>query len=107
MKKELIGFIRRKVSTDPLWARRALLQIYSRQTEDEKMIGETSHQNGIGFNGCDAPILTSFAEQLKSRGFLSRKQEEILQKKIGRYSRQLLEVADPDKLERFYKKELN
>ena len=55
----------------------ALMQLYECQTEDEKSCGATNHTNGKGFNGVDAPILTSFAKFLKECGRLSEKQKEI------------------------------
>lgn len=69
---------------------RALLVIYNYQTDSEKASGETKFDNGIGFNGVDAYILTSFAQQVNSRGFLSPKQMNIARKKMLKYSGQIL-----------------
>ena len=69
---------------------RALLVIYSYQTAHEKACGETIADNGIGFNGVDAEILSSFAEQFNRRGFLSPKQMRIARKKLPKYSGQIL-----------------
>jgi hypothetical protein len=81
---------------------RGILAIYDRQTQDEKVSETTNHQNGVGFSGADAQILSSFAEQIEKklqRGIkagqcLSVKQMELARKKIVRYSRQLLEIAE-------------
>lgn len=69
---------------------RALLVIYNYQTDSEKAWGETKFDNGIGFNGVDANILTSFAQQVNARGFLSPKQMFIARKKMLKYAGQIL-----------------
>lgn len=68
----------------------ALMLLYSYQTTDEQMTGDARHQNGAGFNGADAPILTSFAQQYEQKGWLSPKQLELARKKLKKYSRQVL-----------------
>lgn len=67
----------------------ALLRVYSWQTEDEKFSERTTETNSKGFNGIDAEILSSFAKQWETRGFLSPKQKEIARKKMPKYSRQI------------------
>lgn len=73
---------------------RALNKLFECQTEDEKAIGETHETNGVGFNGVDAPILTSFAEFYKQRGYLSDKQKAIARKKLVKYKKQLTNLAN-------------
>ena len=79
---------------DERWATRALLAIYRNQTVDEQMTGETVEDNGIGFTGTDANILSSFAEQVQNGRTLSVKQLVILNKKIGKYAGQLIRMAN-------------
>lgn len=69
---------------------KAILVIYSYQTETEKAWGETKFDNGMGFNGLDANILSSFAEQYNKRHFLTDKQLFIARKKMPKYAGQLL-----------------
>jgi len=92
------SFLQHKLATDPNYATRALVVIFNRQTEDEKRIEATKYTNFIGFTGCDAEILTSFAKQWLSRNWLSDKQMYILHKKIVRYWRQLWDASDKVKL---------
>ena len=73
---------------------RALVVLYNGQTADEKACGETTHSNGVGFNGVDANILTSFAEFLIKNRFLSDKQKAIARKKLPKYAKQLVRVAN-------------
>jgi hypothetical protein len=86
------------------WVARAVEVIYERQTADEQSDGQTKHHNGIGFNGVDAAILSSFARQVKAwkatpegeRRFpcpLSARQLELARKKMAKYSGQLAAIA--------------
>lgn len=68
---------------------RALLLLYSCQTEHEKMLGKTGEFNGVGFNKVDSEILSSFARGYKSRGYLTTKQFGILGKRIPKYAGQI------------------
>lgn len=83
-----------KVSTDPKWIARAIVAIYQRQTSTEQMIGQTTDKNGIGFNGVDAFILSSFAQQIISGRTLSEKQLAIAFRKMPKYSGQLAKIAN-------------
>ena len=91
-----------KLETSDVMLERSLLVIYANQTADEKASQTTSNDNGIGFTGADAFILSSFAEWVlkgKDKGIpegkrMSPKQKEIARKKLRKYSRQLLAAAD-------------
>lgn len=72
----------------------AMKKLYECQTEDEKIMGEANHRNGVGFNGCDAKIMTSFCEFLNKTGFLTPKQRIIARKKMVKYTRQLTILAN-------------
>lgn len=85
--------IRAKVSSNPLWAERAIAALYERQTATEKAIGQTVVLNGIGFNGADADILSSFGLQIQRGRRLSPKQLAIAFKKLPKYAGQLLRIA--------------
>lgn len=99
IKKSLIkSFVKEKLATNPVWARQALLRIYEKQTADEQKMSGTIYYNGVGFNGTDGMILSSFAKQLLKRGRLSDKQMEILMKKIPKYWEQIVMLSDKEKL---------
>ena len=72
----------------------ALRKLYDCQTDDEQEQGTANHRNGAGFNGIDAGIMTSFAEFLKERGYLSNKQKTICRKKLVKYTKQLTKLAN-------------
>ena len=72
----------------------ALKRLYAEQTADEQASGETRHHNGVGFNGCDSGILSSFAEFLNKAGFLTTKQKALARKKLVKYTKQLTKLAN-------------
>jgi hypothetical protein len=86
--------IRDRIAVSDLWLYRGILAIYKGQTQDEKSARTTSHDNGIGFNGADAEILSSFAEQIITRRSLSPRQREIARRKMGKYAGQLFRIAE-------------
>lgn len=89
-------FIKSKLLTDDRWLIRGILAIYDRQTHDEQGRQETLENNGVGFNGADAPFLSSIAEQVrfKHRHFLTPKQNVICRKMMVKYAGQLTEIAN-------------
>lgn len=93
-KKEKVAFVKQMLASNPAWAVRGLLKIYEFQTEAEQRVGETTEDNGVGFSGCDAHILSSFAEQIKNGRQMSEKQLAMIYKKMPRYSRQLVNIVE-------------
>lgn|SRR5574344_942132 len=93
-KKEKVAFVKQMLASNPAWAVRGLLKIYEFQTEAEQRVGETTEDNGVGFSGCDAHILSSFADQIKNGRQMSEKQLAIIYKKMPRYSRQLVNIVE-------------
>lgn len=89
------------LATSDRAVKRALVVIWERQTEAEKASNETHENNGIGFNGVDAFILSRFVEQMQKFGterkqnwkmgeaWLSPRQMLIARKKIMKYSGQI------------------
>lgn len=89
-KQHVLKTLQQKLSTDVRWAQRGLLAIYRNQTTDEQHAANVTHDNGMGFRCMDAIILTSFANQLQTRGSLSPKQMNIVFKLMPKYARQLM-----------------
>ena len=85
--------IKIKLITDTKWLYRGILAIYEMQTLEEQSVENTLESNGVGFNGSDANLLSSFAKQLLSRGELSEKQRILARSKMIKYSNQLLKIA--------------
>lgn len=86
--------IKLNIAMNDAWVIRGMLAIYACQTASEQNSGETQEDNGIGFNGVDAFILSSFCEQYKVRKSLSPKQMEMARKKMMKYSNQLAKIAN-------------
>ena len=92
-KKDRTAYIRNMLATDARWALKALVRIYENQTEDEKSAEETRLDNGIGFTGADASLLTSYAKQYLARKSLTEGQMAYIFKMMPKYARQLERVS--------------
>ena len=68
---------------------RALLLLYSFQTDEEQYSSMTSIKNNKGFNMWDAEILTPLAKQVKEGIGLSNKQLYVARAKILKYVGQI------------------
>ena len=73
---------------------RAIVVIYNLQTAVEQSCNETHDANGVGFNGVDAPFLSSLAQQVLYKGYLTSKQIACGRKKILKYANQLVKIAN-------------
>jgi hypothetical protein len=109
-KKSRLEYIRNALMTSDRWMLKGLITIFNNQTEDEQSDLVTKVNNGIGFTGIDAEILSSFALRAISRGgrqaildlsrpvdahnFLSAPCVAILRKKMQKYACQLSRIAD-------------
>ena len=88
-KKERVAFIREAMGNDARQAVRGMMRIYANQTADEQAVEDTKYHNGIGFAGCDATLLSSFAKQVERGRTLSPKQMAYVFKKMPKYAAQL------------------
>jgi DNA-binding transcriptional regulator YiaG len=99
--KEKVADWKQKLASHPQWAIRGCLAIYAKQTADEREAEQTREDNGVGFTGTDAEILSSFAKQIQrweqDKRFpspLSDKQLAILHKRMPKYAGQLLRIVN-------------
>jgi len=93
-KKARIAFLKIKLSTDAKWAKQGCARIFDYQTATEQQSEQTSEDNGVGFSGADAEILSSFAKQINAGRFVgSEKQMNIMFKKMPKYAGQLDKLA--------------
>ena len=86
-------FIKEKLITDQRWLMRGIVAIFEKQTWDEQQTEQTTEHNGVGFNGIDAELMSSFAKQIQRGRVLSTKQLAFAQKKMPKYAGQLLHIA--------------
>ena len=92
-KAELKEMLKKQIATNDNKAIHALMTVYSYQTDQEQSNGHTIEYNGMGFSGVDSQILSSFAEQYHTKGFLSEKQMALVKRLMPRYANQLLELS--------------
>ena len=69
--------------------KRAISLIYSFQTTEEKNHEGTIDSNGKGFSALDGYLMSSFAEQLLTKGWLSRRQLDIARRRMPKYAKQV------------------
>jgi hypothetical protein len=87
------GMIAANMGESNEWLMRGLMAIYNHQTHEEQQRETTKDENGIGFNGVDAPILSSIAKQWQARKWVSNKQLVLLRQRLRKYSGQLARIA--------------
>ena len=86
--------VKHMVATNRNWAERAILALYGYQTDEEKHAGKVKETNRRGFNKYDTPFLTSLAGQLLNGHQLSQKQLAAARRALGKYSGQLVKIAE-------------
>lgn len=97
--KNTVSYVKQMLASNKVWATKALVRIYQEnQTQGEQIGGVTTEDNGRGFSGIDAAILSSFSKQIIGGRTLSDKQMAIVLKKMPRYSRQVIEFSNKEKL---------
>jgi hypothetical protein len=87
---QLVSSLRDQLSTNSSQALKALVVLFNRQTEDEKVDEHTRYFNEVGFNHNDAKFLTSVAKQYLNSGHLSTSQIEWVMKLVPKYAGQLV-----------------
>jgi hypothetical protein len=73
---------------------RGLMTIYGYQTDEERNTGHTVEDNGMGFNGADAELLTQFALFYSQNNYLTPGQITWARKKMLKYAGQLANHAN-------------
>ena len=84
-------YIQAKLSTDIRWIEKAVLVLFSRQTDDEQTQQTTRLENGRGFNSSDSRYLTYVSNYLLGGRHLSGRYLEKVSAKMPKYWRQILE----------------
>lgn len=62
-----------------------ILELYRRQTDDERSAKKTIDHNDVGFTSFDAPVLTPIAEKVERRERLSKEEERQLRYRLPKY----------------------
>ena len=85
--------IKERLKTDDEFMCRSLITLYRFQTNTEKETLSSHYRNNMGFNALDAQFLSSVAEFLLDRGYLTDKQKQLVRSKITKYSSQIRNVC--------------
>ena len=85
-----------KIAESPFFTERALLALYKRQTEDEKVAKETKYHNKMGFTGGDAKYLSYCARWLLAspKNHLNADHLTKVRLRLQKYATQLAKVAN-------------
>lgn len=86
--------IKSLLEKDAKFVGRAIVKLFEKQTRGEQDSDQTMEDNGVGFNGFDAEILSNFAKFFMKTGFLTKKQLAIARKKVIKYAKQLTMIAN-------------
>jgi hypothetical protein len=89
-----VDVIREKLLSRDDWLIRGILAIWKYQTREEQSKQETVELNGVGFNGVDAPFLSSLAKRYSQCGRLTEKQLTAARRCMVKYAGQLLKIAE-------------
>jgi hypothetical protein len=79
------------------WLTAAVLTLYQLQTQEEKQKHITIENNRQGYNGFDAPFMSSLAKWIQSGKPLSEKQQNAARRVLRKYAGQLTKIANSTK----------
>lgn len=91
-KKEIVDKLRNRIELKDSTAIHALVFIYDKQVEDEKLSEEVRYCNGVGFKPQDAKKGSGLAKWYLDKGFLTGKQMVCVKKMITKYAGQIVEL---------------
>lgn len=86
--------IRERLLVSDKWVTEGVIRIFEYQTAEEQNADVTVEDNGVGFNGADAELLSSYAKFAMKSGFLTKGQMVYARKKMLKYSGQLAKIAN-------------
>lgn len=75
---------------------RAVVAIYKKQTDQEKAVGVTQEDNGVGFNGADSAKMSYYARWIISGRLLTGEFRQDARKRIRKYAGQLVRIANKE-----------
>lgn len=86
--------IRERLLKSDKWVVEGVIRIFEYQTAEEQNNDITVEDNGVGFNGLDAELLSSYAKFAIKSGFLTSGQMVYARKKMLKYAGQLAKIAN-------------
>jgi hypothetical protein len=104
--RDAINYIKEKLSTNSQWAMQGCVRVFQFQTMEEVSKEATVDNNGVGFSGVDAKILSTLAKRVQSfwndqragkpllyATPLGPKGIALLHRKMPKYARQLYKIV--------------
>jgi len=98
-KIQVESFVKMKISTNKKWAIRALIKLFSFQSESEKRNHYSVGKNNYGFSKFDAPYFSELACKLRQGKILTKAEEKSLCK-LDKYARQLISICNRTKMQK-------
>lgn len=86
-------YLQNLVRTNDKALMRAIWVIYCRQTDSERVRGETTEHNGQGFGKVDAEFFTSLVHRVQAGQGVASRDLAIARNKMPKYWRQLMEIS--------------
>jgi hypothetical protein len=99
-KVEVKAFVTIMLKTNVEWAKRACVVVFDNQLPSEQRNHISIDENDVGFSRFDAPRLSSIACKIKKRSTLSQNEVSLLLNRMPSYSVQVIEKADPLKMQK-------
>lgn len=95
----ILEFIRKKLSTDILWAVRAYKIIYKNHLDLTSNLVSPSYNNLVGWTRLDEPIANYLSKYIINETYFDDLQiQKKIMKLVSKYSVQIFQYSDPDKL---------
>jgi hypothetical protein len=95
-RKVTVEEVKNLLQTNDEWLYRAILAVYRQQTAQEKQVKEAVERNNMGFNKPDSVTMTYYANWLMKYKALDPYHRERARKKMVKYSKQLVYIAEND-----------
>ena len=105
-KVQVVSFLKMKIKSDKNWAIMACKALYNKQTDKEKKNHISNGHNSWGFSRNDSPLLSHIACRI-NQNRATEDEIEMLQRRLGRYSGQLICIADDKDKCKILKKQLD
>ena len=91
--------IRMRLQYDDEFAIKCLLKLYEKQEQDEQLIMDATHRNGVGFNKQDSFQLSAIANLAVKGVEISNRNLETLHELMPKYAKQLSRYLTDEEVE--------
>ena len=99
-RKQIISFMKLKLSFDNKWILKAFLRLWKNQTDTEKSNYISHGHNHFGFNKLDSLRMTTIYRNYCKEKKVNENEMNYLKRKISKYAAQICSFTDPNKLKK-------